>query len=353
MAMPEGTGGAHDDEHGGAIYHEEGEVKSGPAVNLNITPVPFRTGQAQKLDFFVNEKPGNIPIPAENLEIEHEKLMHVIGVRSDLNEFFHIHPSPSQLLGQVGDAKQSQKLGGQASQAEEGHFTADYIFSNPGLYKIWSEIKSDGVNYSFDYPEISVEGEGEKYRKEIFFGISQIVGNYQVVLHKDELAKGINSALNFEIHDSLGREIEVEPYLDADMHLTLIKDDWKQFIHTHPAGDAGHDDEHGMLTPGLFLIASANGGDDHNDQMEASSVSAHGISFRVVFPEAGLYKVFAQFRPQGIDLPQDEALTASFWIKVEEKAPPVLSGWWINLTWSLAAIVVLSVLVKKYLKVKQ
>ena len=43
------------------------------------------------------------------------------------------------------------------------------------------------------------------------------------------------------------------------------------------------------------------------------------VNFHAVFPETGVYKIFAQFRPKGIDLPQDEAFAASFWIKVEEK----------------------------------
>ncbi len=40
------------------------------------------------------------------------------------------------------------------------------------------------------------------------------------------------------------------------------------------------------------------------------------IQFHVMFPEPGLYKVFAQFRPENADLKEDEAIVASFWIKV-------------------------------------
>ena len=102
---------------------------------------------------------------------------------------------------------------------------------------------------------------------------------------------------------------------------------------------------------GLNLVYSAKA---HGDEEVPGAIHEKGedeiINFSAVFPEAGLYKVFAQFRPKGIDLPQDEALTASFWVRVEEKAPLAISGWWINLLWSAAAIVILGFLVKKYLK---
>jgi len=303
--------------HGVEQYHEENEIREGLTVNLNVIPAPIMAATPTRLVFFVNEKPGNIPVA--DLEIEHTKLMHVIGARNDMEEFFHIHPV----------------------QTQAGLFSIDHAFVKPGLYKIWSEIKKDGVNHAFGHPEIVVEGTGEKYKKEVFFGRSAIVGNYQVLLHYDEpITKGKNIGLHFEVHDVVGREIEVEPYLAADMHLTVIKDDWKQFIHTHPTESEDHKSSLQIITQAL-----ANGGDDHRLGVSPE----HGIGFQVNFPEAGIYKAFAQFRPKGTDLPQDEALTASFWIRVEESKPLAFSNWWINLAVSLILIVLLSWGVRKYL----
>ena len=322
MVMSEGTGGAHD-EHGAAQYHEENEVREGVAVNLNIAPVPYRTGQVQKLDFFINDKPGNVPVPVQDLEIEHSKLMHVIGLRSDMNEFFHIHPSPT---------------------STPGHLLVNYAFSNPGLYKIWSEIKKDGVNHSFGHPEISVAGEGPRDERKVSLGRNVIVGQYQVALKIDEpVAKGHEHELSFDVHTFTGDEVEVEDYLAAKMHLTIIKDDWKQFIHTHPEIGDHHS---------LRMVPEALA---HGDEEVPGAIHEEGkdevINFHAVFPEAGLYKIFAQFRPKGIALPQDEALTAEFWIKVEEKAPAAVSSWWILLIASLILMALLSFGVHKYLRV--
>ena len=316
-AEPHGGGEEH-----GTLYHEENDVREGLAVNLNVTPVPFRTGQVQKLDFFANEKPGNTAVT--DLEIEHEKPMHVIGVRSDLNEFFHIHPVLTEA---------------------PGLFSVNYAFANPGLYKIWSEVKKDGINHAFGHPEILVAGDGPRDEKKVFFDRNVIVGQYQVALEIDEpVVKGHLHEFNFDIHTITGREVEVENYLGAKMHLSIIKDDLKQFIHTHP--ESNGDQEHGSIK--IINEALAHGGEE--EPLPEGGAPDEVINFHATFPEAGYYKIFAQFRPKGINLPQDEAMTASFWVKVEERAPPALSGWWINLIWSSIMILILGLLVKRYLK---
>jgi len=314
-------GGAH--VHGAALYHEEQEVKEGLAVNLNVSPVPVLAGTSTHLDFFVNFKPDGLPVPYYGLEIAHKKFMHVIGVRSDLDEFFHIHPSPT---------------------STPGHFTTDYTFSKPGVYKLWSEIRKDGKDHTFGHPEISVGGEGAREeKKEVSLGRNVVVGLYQVSLKMDEpVAKGHEHELSFDIRTFDGDKVEVEDYLGAKMHLTIIKDDWKQFIHTHPEEGDHH---------GLRLIPEANAHGNEEIPGRTHEGEDKVINFHVIFPEAGLYKAFAQFRPKGIDLPEDEALTAAFWIKVEEKAPSAVSSWWILLLASVAVIVLLSWGVKKFLYV--
>lgn len=314
-------------DHGAPAYQEEAEVREGIAVNLNVAPVPVDAGTSTRLSFFVNEKPGNRPVDAAALEYDHTKLMHVIGVRDDLNEFFHIHPQP---------AVEYEGLG-----VRPGLFTVDHAFSMPGRYKIWSEIKKDGVNYTFGHPEISVEGVGERYEKDVFFARSAIVGNYQVLMeYEAPIAQGRETDIVFDIHDLVGREIAVEPYLDADMHLSVIKDDLTRLIHTHPDGGADH---HGLL-PVMIRRASAHGSEARPEGEDIK------IIFHVLFPEAGIYKMLAQFRPQGIELPEDEALTASFFVRVEEKKSFVFSGWGVNVAVSLALIVLLSWGVKRFLK---
>jgi len=311
--------GPHGEVHGASQYHEESDVREGLVVNLNVTPAPARVLESARLDFFVNQRPGNIPVT--DLEIEHEKLMHVIGVRDDLNEFFHIHPD--------------------SMEESPWFFSIFNAFRAPGLYKLWSEVKRDGMRHTFAHPEFRVEGEGERSRKTIFFGRSAIVDAYQVIFSHDEPAvKGRETELHFDIHDLSGREVEIEPFLAAPMHLAVIKDDLRQMIHAHPVESGGK-----YYGGAIFPVALANGGGDH-----VGADKKHGIHFRITFSEEGLYKLFAQFRPRGTDLIRDQALAVSFWLKVEEKALFPISGWWIHLLWSSAAIVILSLAVRRFLK---
>lgn len=315
--MPE-KAAAHGRVPHGAILQEEQEVREGLAINLTIAPVPARAGTTTRLDFFVHEKPDNAPVPASALGIEHEQLMHVIGVRDDLNEFFHIHPELS---------------------ASPGLLSVQRVFAKPGIYMVWSEIKKDGVNHAFGHPEFTVEGIGARSEKLVSFGRNVIVGDYQIALRLGEsVAAGRETPLLFDAHTLDSFETKLENYLGEKMHLAVIKDDWKQFLHIHPTGEKDH---HGMLD--IVPEAQANGG-GHD-----TSGGGHGVNFQVAFPDAGLYKVFVQFRPEGAGLAQDTALTAGFWVRVVEEQPFTLSAWWTLLLVSLALMAMLSIGVHGYL----
>ncbi|MBI3442243.1 MAG: hypothetical protein HY007_00515 [Candidatus Sungbacteria bacterium] len=334
-AMPDAHDAMMGEEHDGhedSTYHEVADIKSGLSVDLSYDawppeghPLFGATGTRTHLNFYVNQKPEGTPVPADALEIEHTKLMHVIGIRDDMNEFFHIHPVPA---------------------ATSGMFTIVHVFEKPGRYKIWSEVKKDGMNDSFGQEPIEVGGVGERFSKSVSFSRTAEVGAYEVNLNiQDPAVKDGETRLFLEIHTKDGKEVNTENYLGAPMHLTLIKDDWKQFIHTHPEG-AGHMmyDKKGFR---ILEVAQAHG---EEENIAGSDAADHGIQFRVVFPEAGLYKTFAEFRPQGINLPPDKALTASFWIKVEDKAPGQNPKIVLFLA-SLGSILLLSWGVKNFLKV--
>jgi len=316
-----------EDIHGGYEYHEEKDILQGLSVNFMATPTPIRIGSPVTLDFFVNEKPGGKPIASSELEIEHERLMHVIGVRDDMNEFFHIHPH---------------------STSTPGVFTVQEIFSKPGLYKIWSEVKKDGIIHATGHPEISIEGVGPRSEKTISFERNVITENYEISIDMEEpVVRGHEHELSFDIHTRAGAEVETENYLGAPMHLTIIRDDLKEFLHTHPEEDTAH------MSSRFIPTAFANG-ESHDMENSVPANGDTGIKFHVVFPEAGLYKAFAQFRPQGTNLPPDEAQKAEFWIRVEEQTNTGtgFSDWWILLISSGITIVVLSFAVKKFITVK-
>ena len=116
--------------------------------------------------------------------------------------------------------------------------------------------------------------------------------------------------------------------------------------------------------PSFIAVAQAHGDDMHEDEamhkMDNHSPEQSdqgGIPFRVTFPAAGLYKAFAQFRPLGSTLPPDQAMVASFWLKVQESGSAALppagpAPRTLLVVFSLIGIVVVSWGVRKYLAVR-
>lgn len=257
------------------FYHEAENIQQGLTVNFSFA--------SSNLIFAVQEKPWNTPVT--DLELGHERFMHVMGARSDLNEFFHIHPTAS---------------------SSPGVLAVDYNFKKPGSYKIWSEVRRRGSDYIFGHPMFAVEGEGPREEKDVSFGRNIIVGNYQVGLTED------GSRLTFHISTVTGGHVNLDNWLGEKMHLVAIKDDLSSLIHLHPGGQ--RDDDHHVRS--LLPVAFA-----HSDDEERATAE-EDIVFDAVSLEAGLYKIFAQFRPVGTGLSADEALAAGFWIKVGDRSAP-------------------------------
>jgi len=271
---------------------EETSVREGLVVNMNVTPAQVFVHDAVRLDFFVNEKPGGVPVPFYDLDVEHAKLMHVVGVRNDLNEFRHIHPEPSPDNPAV--------------------FTIPHVFDQYDSYTFWSEISRGGTHFIFKHSEIDVglttetDPDQKTPDQTISLARNVIVGDYQIALTvPPRIAKGRTADFTFDVHTLVGDGVALEEYLGEPMHLVAIKDDLRQFLHAHPA--EAHTHAINTLTP----VAHAHG-------PTGDAPGYEPVNFHLAFPEAGFYKLFGQFRPQGVGLLADEALTSAFWIEVKD-----------------------------------
>jgi len=238
---------------GKAYYLEASDVKQGLAVDMFVGDA--RVGQPTKLRFYINQKPGGYPV--DNMQIEHEKFMHVVGVRDDLSHFFHIHPV----------------------KVAPGAWVVTHVFTSAGDYKIWSDVKWRGASYSFGQPLLSVSGRIGEVDSHTA-GAEAFQSGYKVSFHHNKpLTTGNTNLLEFNIRDANGAPVATENYLGAPMHLVLVRTDLSVFLHAHPE------------PLGKFTSA---------------------ITFRQTFQEAGDYKLFAQFRPQKTKLPADEAILVEF-----------------------------------------
>jgi hypothetical protein len=241
-------------------YCDADKIKQGLSVDMFIGDA--QAGQPVNLRFYVNRKPGDFPL--DDLQVEHERLIHVIGVRDDLGEFFHIHPL---------------KTG-------PGTWLVTHTFTNGGNYKIWCDVKYQSVSYGIAHPPLTVSGKIGATGTPLEVKEHATVAGYDIALtHSEPLAIGKTNVLQFVIRDGKGNPIQTENYLGAPMHLVLIRDDLSVYLHAHP---------------------------EHREFVD----SIDPIRFFELFPQPGTYKLFAQFRPKGSTLPQDDAILAEFCVKV-------------------------------------
>jgi hypothetical protein len=248
-------------------YSEAIQVRSGPCVDL--LTVEAQAGEPVALRFFVSEKRSGRPL--EKLQVQHEKFMHVIGVREDLSEFFHIHP---------------RKEG-------PGQWVASHTFAKGGKYRIWSDIAVSGAVFSLAEPLLVVSGEVGTTSKPAAFVDRVTVSSFEVSLAHSEplIAPGTNEFV-FTIRDHAGSEIQTEDFLGAPMHMVIVKEDLSDYRHAHP---------------------------------EPRAPGASDIRFGQILDQPGRYKIFAEFRPFGNQLPPEETVLAEFYLNVVS-AKSVASG---------------------------
>ena len=237
------------------------QVRDGLAVSL--TTREARAGEPVTLRFFVCERPRNFPV--ERLQIEHEKFMHVIGVREDLNEFFHLHPV----------------------RIAPGIWEVTHTFVHGGVYQLWADVKYRGTTYSFAQAPLRVEGSVGSEATKVFRNAS--AANYRVEFGCAQApVAGATNELRLVVRNPDGEPAELEKFLGVPVHLVVLSADRSVYLHGHP---------------------------------EAVRPGDGAVRFNSTFPQAGTYKLFAEFRPRRAALPPGKALLAEFTTEVMRARP--------------------------------
>ncbi|HEX5218463.1 MAG TPA: hypothetical protein VFZ59_02760 [Verrucomicrobiae bacterium] len=240
------------------VFIPAGQQRSGLLVDMLAGEIAV--DQTVPLRFRVHQSPGDAPV--DDLQVEHEKLMHVIGVRDDLGDFFHIHPQ----------------------RTLPGLWQAIYTFTNGGRYHVWSDVKRRGTVYSFAQAPLVVAGKMKSGPPAVIPQLRDVKRGYEIAIEgASELQVGKTNLIQVIVRNSDGAQVGTDFFLGALMHLVLVKDDLSVYLH-------GHAENHDR--------------------------SQRTISFKPMFPKPGNYKLFAQFRPAKTKMPLDDAILAEFWVQV-------------------------------------
>ena len=229
-------------------------------LNLGINPSNVRPGELTRLTFgVVDPKTGQ---PVRNFEVVHEKLFHLFVVSQDLKFFLHDHP-----------VRQPD---------EDFHF--DVRLPKPGMYRVLSDFFPSGGTPQLITSTVMVSGDGFSPKPaRIEADLSpQKSENSEVGLEivPTRVVAGEKVSMFFRVTPGDGMEL----YLGTWGHMLAASSDLIDMIHNHPF-----------------------------QAVDGRANSFKELQFNMVFPRAGIYRVWVQFKRLGIvntvafNVPVDES----------------------------------------------
>lgn len=178
----------------------------------------------------LKDKNGKVP----ELEVSHEKMMHLIVMSSDLNDYHHLHPE----------------------EKENGKYIKKIDLPD-GDYKVFVDIAPKDLNYVVAPININVGGthkDSTKTKLTTDTDFTKTINGQTVELITDDIETNKEVTFNFDTKDATP-----EPYLGALGHVIITDEAGEKFIHVHPLSE--------------------------NDTV-----------FVTQFEEPGLYKMWAEFK---------------------------------------------------------
>ena len=223
------------------------------SVALRSTPKTPRAGEPASLEIAVRHKDKEDE-PHREFDIQHERKMHLLIVRSDLGVFSHEHPE----------------------QQDDGTFRLQYSFPKGGEYRLFADVAPRGAGSQVLLAKLRVSGDaGEKFD---IAGASPTgtasAGTLDLQLQAPaagEQPVRRTIPLSFKINDAATQQpaTDLQPYLGALGHLILIHSDGETFVHSHP------------------------------DELDPENGKNGTLRFLARFPKEGMYRGWVQLQRGG------------------------------------------------------
>jgi len=207
-------------------------------IEVKSSPAALRPGEAATLILRVLDPDSNRSV--RHFEIVHEKLMHFFVVSENLEYFLHDHPAPQ----------------------DDGSFRLNVKLPYGGMYRILADFYPAGSVPQLAVGTVFVEGASEAARLSPSLAPARSANLTAALrLEPEQPLAGLETKLFFTLDPSDG----LEKYLGAWGHMLAASADLIDLLHLHP-----------------FLITGSV------------------IQFNVIFPRAGLYRVWTQFQRKGM-----------------------------------------------------
>src|SRR3989344_3477094 len=271
----------------------EMEMEEPPAFQLRITAPPvLEAGVPQELVIEFKDENGK---PLTSLEVSHERLVHAVIISEDLETLGHVHAEDIGLITEEMKAA--------------GRYTVRYTFPLPGReYLVAVDTIHEGHEAAL-YQRVKTSGASsvpvivkDLSRTKTFDGYAT-----SFEYEPSPLKSGEEAHLRYRFEKGSAPVDDLEPYLAATTHLSIVSVDLGTFIHTH-----------GDITPEISALpgvseALASGVHEEEEGHNAAPPAKFGpyVTAHVIFPHPGLYKIFSQVQHQG------KVIVTSFMVVVE------------------------------------
>jgi hypothetical protein len=280
------------DAHWSKMGHEEemqmedqmmkkpGTKESDFHVTLSSSPTTIPAGKPFVLNISLHDKAGK---PINDLQIDHERILHVILVSEDLEEFKHVHPEDSAKITNV--------------VAQGNEFQIPISLSKDGRYRVLVDANRSGSEVSTtNWLNVSGTSSALLIKKDLTR--DKLFDKYKVVLNVQPSAPktGEEVHLSYSIERDGKQVLETDKFLGADMHLVITSLDLSTMIHTH--GLRSKSTKENPL--GEF---------DANYSLENPLGEIDG---HYTFPFPGLWKIYGQFQHLG------KVITTEFIVEVAQ-----------------------------------
>jgi hypothetical protein len=232
-----------------------GLMVSDGTYTLELATTQTATGANVPLRFRIVDAAGR---PLTRYAISHDKQLHLIVVRRDMVGFQHVHP--------VLDGA--------------GNWSVPIDLTRAGDYRVFADFTPEGGEALTLGADLHVAGDYQPQPLPAPATIAR-VGDYTVTLDGD-LVPGQSSKLSMSVTRN-GRPVtDLQPYLGAYGHLVALRDGDLAYLHVHSDGHPG------------------------------DGVTAAGptIDFEATTPSAGDYRLFLDFRHNGVVQTAEFTVTA-------------------------------------------
>ncbi|WP_121609920.1 hypothetical protein [Mesobacillus foraminis] len=227
--------GQHSDSHESNEGNNQSHSHKANTEHVHSEVIPSLSYTDGKIEIELRDLDGN---PVSKLKVNHEKLLHLIVVNEELDQYYHLHP---------------EELGG-------GQFQIDKDLPE-GSFKAFVDIKPEELAYqvspiSFQSGDEASHHEHQKPLKPDRV-LEKTVDGQKAMLKMSPFHPGEPVTITFDLGDG-----KLEPYLGAAGHVVILDETAENYLHVHPL--------------------------NHNQPV-----------FETTFNQAGIYKVWAEFKQGG------------------------------------------------------